>query len=103
MSEPTKPVEVESSRKSVTDLPQIRSPRYVEAYSNNLGLAANFYDVTLIFGQVLVSPQGTPIVENSAAISMSWEHAKALAAGLSRAVEAYEKEHVTTIRKHTSD
>ena len=91
MSEPTKPVEVEASRNLVKDLPQTRSPRYVEAYSNNLGLAANFYDVTLIFGQVVVSPQGMPVVENSAAIAMSWEHAKALAAGLSKAVEAYEK------------
>ena len=99
MSEPTTPVEVEASRNLVKDLPQIRSPRYVEAYSNNLGLAANFYDVTLIFGQVVVSPEGKPVVENSAAIAMTWEHAKALAAGLSKAVEAYEKEQASTIRK----
>ena len=99
MSEPTKPVEIEASRNLVRDLPQTRSPRYVEVYSNNLGLAANFYDVTLIFGQLVISPQGTPVVENSAAVAMSWEHAKALVVGLGKAVEAYEKDHAATIRK----
>lgn len=103
MSEPIEPVEVEASRNLVKDLLQTRSPRFIEVYSNNVGLAANFYDVTIIFGQVLVSQQGTPVVENTAAVAMSWEHAKALAAGLTRAVEAYEKEHSTTIRKHIPD
>jgi hypothetical protein len=102
MSEPAEPIDMKASRNLVRDLPQTRSPQYMEVYSNNIGLAANFYDVTIIFGKVVVSQQGIPVVENTTAVAMAWEHAKALAAGLSRAVEAYEKEHATTIRKPPS-
>jgi hypothetical protein len=101
MSEQTEPLK--PGRNLVRDLPQIRSPHFLEAYSNNVGLAANFYDITLHFGKVTVSPEGKPVVENTAAVTMSWEHAKALVAGLNHAIQDYEKDHLTKIRTTPSD
>lgn len=89
-----------TTRNLIKDLPQVRTPNFVDVYTNNTSLAANFYDVTTIFGKVVVNADGKAVVENSVAVTMSWEHARALAAGLNAAIETYEKDQKATIRKN---
>ena len=85
-------------RELVKDLPHARSDSFVSTYANNTGLVATFYDVTLIFGKVAVDPAATGVIEDHAAISMSWEHAKALVNGIRKAIEKYEEEHNVRVR-----
>lgn len=80
----------------ISQLPHKKSERYAAVYTNNVGLGNSFYDVQLVFGQVIPGQYGSnpePYVEDSVAVTMAWEHAKALAIALQQAVESYEKEH----------
>lgn len=94
----TEPLKIGVPQK-VSDLQQIRADNFITAYASSAALAASFYDITILFGQVVMSPENLPRLENSAAITMSWEHANALAVALKRAVEGYEKEQKSTVRK----
>jgi hypothetical protein len=82
----------------IKDLPHIRLDKFLSTYINSTGLATNFYDLTVIFGKVTVSDAGEPVVEDHAAITMSWEHAKALATGLKQAVDNYEQNLQVKVR-----
>src|ERR1700693_1761382 len=101
MSEPLKePVPLTDSQRLglVKDLPHVRFEKFTSAYVNNTGVAANFYDLALVFRNVTVDASNDARIEDHAAITMSWEHAKAIAAGLRQAVENYEKEHNGKVR-----
>lgn len=78
------------------DLPHRKSEGFAAVYTNTAGLGANFYDVQLIFGRVLQAyktDEPGPYIEDVVSVSMSWEHAKALAASLVKALEDYEKDN----------
>jgi uncharacterized protein DUF3467 len=99
MTEANDIVAPQAPKMQVANLRQIRAQDFVQTYVNNTGLALNFYDLTLIFGNITVGSDGEPVVENHAAVTMSWEHAKSLAKGIMKAVEKYEEENNTTVRK----
>ena len=79
----------------VAQLPHKKSTEFRTIYSNNVGLGATFYDVMVVFGSVVPGYAGAtdPFVEDTLAVHMSWEHAKAMVLAMSGAIEAYEKEH----------
>jgi hypothetical protein len=53
----------------------------------------------MVFGNITISASGGgATIEDHAAIAMSWEHAKALAAGLEQAVEQYEEDNKVKVR-----
>jgi hypothetical protein len=91
----------ETSRVQLKDLPHTRASDFRLVYTNNTGLALNFYDITLIFGYVVPDAfkPGETQIEDRVAVTMSWEHAKALVNGLRSVVEQYESENNAKLRE----
>ena len=83
---------------AVAQLPHHKSDQFATIYTNTAGLGANFYDMQLIFGRIVqthpneVQGQGVHI-EDLIAVSMAWEHAKALTGSLNKAIAEYEKDN----------
>lgn len=75
----------------ISDLEHKPSPTFVEVYSSNVNAGASFQDLRLIFGQILIGTD-EPHIEDRAAVTMSWEHTKALRDLLNRLLEEYEVE-----------
>lgn len=91
MSDPQKPQAF-----PIANLPHTKSPQFVSVYTNTVAVSVTFWDILMIFGHVLLSHEDVakePHIEDSVGLTMSWEHAKALANALTTAVENYEKEH----------
>ena len=67
----------------------------IEVYSNFAGFSWTQYDVRLRFAQVIPNPQNPPgpefAAEERVAVTLSWAHAKALAAILGELVKTYEQ------------
>ena len=80
--------------RQVKDLPHRRAPGFTHFYTNNIGLAVNFYDIAFLFGQLALDEDAkSMLMEDQAMVTMSYEHAKALVKGLQEALENYEKLH----------
>lgn len=78
----------------VKDLERVQSADFMFVHSNSARLAENFYDIQIIFGAVIPRPkEELPAIEERVAVSMSWEHAKALYLAVKRSVDAYEGAH----------
>lgn len=80
----------------VANLPHVKGSQFASIYANNVGLAAGFYDVMLMFGHVVPNYDNLndqPHIEDTASIMMSWEHAKALATALNKTIDNYEKDN----------
>ena len=92
------PVKIQEGLHQVRDLGQIKSAEFQSLYASNALLAASFYDITLIFGKPVLSDKGIPVLENSVAVTMSWEHAKVLVIAMQKAIDAYEKTHGAAVR-----
>ena len=75
-----------------SELKRIEAPGFVSIYANNADASMNFYDLCLVFGQVLVKP-GTdrPIIEDRASVTMTWEHVEPLVNLLRRLLDDYER------------
>jgi hypothetical protein len=90
-------------RFSVAELQHQKATDFVFIYANIANLAATFYDLQIVFGQVTppdnFQSSGPPHVKDMVAVTMAWEHAKALAKSLTQAVQNYEKEQNTTVRE----
>lgn len=86
----------EIPRFNVADLPRKKAATFLRIYANNAGVAASFFDIDLVFGQLIAaqdeSGKPMPHIEDLVTVSMSWEHAKALAKALDRTIAAYEKD-----------
>ncbi len=76
----------------ISDLKRVRSPSFVDTYSNNVNGGAGFHDLRLIFGQI-VTGMDDPYIEDRAAVTMNWEHTKALRDLLDRLLRQYEEEN----------
>ncbi len=76
----------------VSDLERVRAPGFVEVYANTASGGAGFYDLRLVFGQT-VTDAGSPRVDERAAVTMGWEHIRALRDVLDRLLTEYEEEH----------
>ena len=85
---------------TIADLGHRTAENFRRVYSNNSNIAVNFFDVTVLFGQVIIDPDGTdPFLNDEVAVTMSWEHAKALLDGLTRALTDYEQSNKQPIRR----
>ena len=72
--------EIEKKEITISDLQRVKAPGYVGVYASNANVTGSFFDVTLIFGVVDTSlgPEVGFKVEDRAAVTMTWEHARAL-------------------------
>jgi hypothetical protein len=76
------------------------SPDYKRAYTNNVSLAANFFDASVTFGEIVFDRIGEgPYIEDHITISMSWEHMKALYEGIGKLVQGFEESNKIKIRE----
>src|SRR5947209_3922670 len=78
---------------NVAELEHQRAPNFVSAYSNSATFGLNFFDMTMVFGQIVSPTPLTMLIEDRVAVTMSLEHAKALLRGLQDTIAAYEKTH----------
>ncbi len=77
---------------NVSELPRKKSADFVDTYSNNANLVAGFYDLKILFSNIIIGiPNEEPHIEDRAWVSLSWEHAKALRDILSERILDYEK------------
>ena len=73
-----------------------RSPNFLKIYSNAANIEVTAWDFNIVFGE-LRKADDKPFIEQFVAITMSPQHAKALAGVLASNVNEYEK-HVGEIR-----
>ncbi len=80
---------------AVKDIERIRSPHFLTVSSNNANLTRGFFDVSILFSEIVIVPGGKPqvFIEDRAAVEMSWEHAKALHKVLGSTIEFYEAKY----------
>jgi hypothetical protein len=73
----------------------MRSSTYVSVYTNNVQISSTFYDVRLLFNDVLGVSGSEITIEEKASVIMSVEHARDLHSALSKTLEQYEQKHGT--------
>ena len=78
---------------AISEIPRTRSERFISVYANHLEAAAGFYDLGLLFCHIAKDPQGKPVSEQLAEITLAWEHALRFRDLLDRLVQAYERDH----------
>jgi hypothetical protein len=86
---------------AINELARVRSPHFVAISSNNANATRGFFDITLLFSEIVLVPGTKPqgFIEDRASVEMSWEHAKALYKLLGRSIEYYEEKYQTKIRE----
>ncbi|MGO9256297.1 MAG: hypothetical protein ACLQU1_08355 [Bryobacteraceae bacterium] len=84
---------------NINELVHKKAPDFRFVYSNNSGLGANFYDVNLVFGEIQSSfSADAPYIEDKVAITLTWEHLKALSIALQQAIADFEKTAIIRAR-----
>lgn len=78
---------------NVVEMEHKRSQNFAFAYTNNSAFSLNFYDLQITFGQIVATGPKAMHIEDLVSVSMSLEHAKALANALNDVVGQYEKMH----------
>jgi hypothetical protein len=73
-------------------LQRLQAPGFVSVYANNTNSTNSFYEVRLLFGQIIGRPDAAPIVEDSVMVTMTWEHAVRVRDMLSRILADYERD-----------
>lgn len=84
--------QLESGDKSEREIDLRISPSHVTIYSNSAAIGMSFFDFRLAFGET--HPESTPqkvVINNSATVIMTPEHAKRLANVLGKNVQQYEE------------
>jgi hypothetical protein len=72
------------------ELPAVKSEKFQRVYSNAANIEVTAWDFNIIFGE-LKKTEGKMTIEQSVMVTMSPQHAKALADILSNNVREYEK------------
>jgi hypothetical protein len=79
---------------NLLEVDRVRSPQFVSIYSNNANASASFFELRLLFGQILGGLGKDPVhIEDGALITMSWEHAQKLSELLQKTIALYEAQH----------
>jgi hypothetical protein len=69
-------------------------------YSNAVFMGASFYDISVTFGEIMSGAPGiAPKIRDHIAITMSWEHLKALHDAIGRIIENFETTNQVKIRQ----
>jgi len=85
---------------NVKDLEHKSSPDFMRVYANSANFGLNFYDLTIVFGEMVSDADANGMhIENRVAVTMSLEHARALSDALQKTLEIYESSHHAKIRK----
>ena len=81
-------------RVSPGEFRRVEASDFVSIYANNANGGGGFYDMLLVFGQLLSKP-GTkdPYIEDRVAITMAWEHVGPLRDLLDRLLKKYVGTH----------
>lgn len=84
---------------NVSEVQRIHCSDFQQVYANSASIGATFYDACITFGQIIAGPEKDEVhVEERVAVSMSWEHLKALSVAMQKAVQAYESDGKGQIR-----
>jgi len=89
----------------VSDLKHIASADYKVIYADSAWLTINFYGLSIVFGQIVPAIHRTPgeptelVVEDRVTVTMSIEHARALADVLQEHIQKYEDKQGPVRRK----
>ena len=89
---------------TVEQLERIRVPNFCSVYANSTNSYSSFYDLRLIFGQVVVDPgREKPFVEDRVSVTLTWEHVGPLLDLLDKLLKAHELEHgpIRKQKQHT--
>ena len=78
---------------NIAELLRHRSPHFISAYTNHTEGSPGFYELGLTFCQIAPDLERKPVVEQHAALTMTWEHALRVRDLLDRLIKGYEKEH----------
>lgn len=81
----------DNAKPTPLELPTIRTDNFVRAYANAANLEVTPWDFKLVFGELKKISDGKTVIEQSVEVTMSPQHAKALAGILSANVREYEK------------
>jgi hypothetical protein len=81
----------DSAKPMPQELPTTRTDKFVRAYTNAANLEVTPWDFKLVFGELKKNSDGKTVIEQSVEVTMSPQHAKALADILSTNVREYEK------------
>jgi hypothetical protein len=96
MSEPESKPDQEKKH-LLKDLQHHKAQDFYSIYTNTAGFGVGFYDFQIIFGRIVSGHSKDenvePYIEDIAGVTMSWEHAKALATSLSKVIDSYELDH----------
>jgi hypothetical protein len=74
-------------------LPHKRDSSFASVYCNSAGFSMTFYDLTMVFGQILTTGPEGPHIQDRAEVTMSLEHAKALLEALAKPLQDYEAKY----------
>lgn len=85
------PTNVSVTEGQVSQIVNQQVPGFVSVYSNNVAFALNFFDLAMVFGEMVAfDPGGVTTVEQRARVVMSLPHAKLFAMLLLHQIEQYE-------------
>ena len=70
---------------------RVRSPNFVNCYTNNVEISSSPWDMRFMFGEIMGMKDGQISVEEHAQIVMSLQHAKVFAAILVQQIEQIEQ------------
>jgi len=90
-------IEKSESTKSLKDrdIVRVKSENYISSYSNNVEMKTSYFDVQMIFGEVLESTHKDMKVEEKIGILMSPQHAKVFLEVFATNLKRYEQQFGT--------
>jgi hypothetical protein len=85
---------------SVNQVRRNRGPGFLSIHANNTNATRGFFDISLVFGELILIPGPDPqsYIDDKVQVSMSWEHAKAINKLLERSINEYEEKNNAKIR-----
>lgn len=78
---------------NVAELEHYRVPDFTQVYANSAGFGINFFDLSIVFGQIVSPSNDSMLIEDKIVVTMSIEHARALMLALQDTLATYEKTH----------
>ena len=77
----------------IADLTRVPTSNFFSTYANNTHGSSSFYDLRLVFGQVIIPQVKEPYIEDRASITITWEHVGPLRDLLDRMLKTYQAEY----------
>jgi hypothetical protein len=85
------PAKVSVAKGQISEIVNQQTSNFVSVYSNNVAFTLNFFDLAMIFGEMVAfNPGGAATVEQKARVVMSLPHAKLFSMLLLHQIQQYE-------------